>query len=299
VQLYVTSVLSAWAAETVCYPLDVCKTRMQIQGEIASRLGQSVKYRGMFATALGIIKEEGPHKLYGGISAMMLRHFIFSGLKMYMYDALREKLIITDKDGNPKLTFPRGAFCGVAAGAAANIIASPTDLIKIQMQMEGKRRLLGEAPRIHNVFQALTSIYAAGGVRGLWKGTVPKAWRGGLVTLGDVACYDLSKRYLMEWLDMPDDRLIQFMGAMVAGFAGAAISTPADVVKSRIMNQPIDEKGRGLHYKGTMDCFTQLVQGEGFFAMYKGFIPYWLRVGPWAMVFWTAFEQIRRLQSDE
>lgn len=102
----------------------------------------------------------------------------------------------------------------------------------------------------------------------------------------------------MDILNMPDNLLIQFLGAMIAGLAGAVLSTPADVVKSRMMNQPVDKAGRGLHYRGTMNCFTKLVQQEGFLAMYKGFLPYWLRVGPWALIFWLSFEQIRSLHGD-
>ncbi|XP_062121374.1 LOW QUALITY PROTEIN: mitochondrial uncoupling protein 4-like [Drosophila sulfurigaster albostrigata] len=298
-EIYLTSFVSACTAEIVGYPFDVCKTRLHIQGEIASKSAMPVKYRGMVATAIGIIREEGIHKLYGGISAMVLRHSIFTGLKMYLYDTLRNKLTVIDKDGKASLPFLRGALCGMLAGAGANMISSPTDLIKVQMQMEGKRRLMGEPPRIHNIFQALTSIYRAGGVPALWKGTVPNCTRAALVTMGDVSCYDQSKRRLMVLFDSPDNRLIQFMAAMIAGFTGAVLSTPADVVKSRIMNQPTDEKGRGLHYKGMIDCFTKLVREEGVVAMYKGFLPFWLRVGPWAMVFWTTFEQIRRFRGDE
>ncbi|KAM8717434.1 hypothetical protein ACLKA7_004174 [Drosophila subpalustris] len=298
-ELYVSVVLAACSAETIGYPFDVCKTRMHIQGEIASKTDTPVKYRGMVATARGIIREEGIHKLYGGISAMVFRHMVFTGLKMYLYDHLREKMIVIDKDGKPQLTFLRGAACGMMAGAGANMVSSPTDLVKVQMQMEGKRRLMGKPPRIHNVFQALQLIYANGGIPGLWRGTVPNCTRAALVTLGDVACYDQTKRRLMVLMDSPDNRLIQFMSAMTAGFAGAVLCTPADVVKSRIMNQPTDEKGRGLHYKGMIDCFSKLVREEGFTAMYKGFLPFWLRVGPWAMVFWTTFEQIRRFRGDE
>jgi Mitochondrial carrier protein. len=36
---------------------------------------------------------------------------------------------------------------GVASGALAQFFASPTDLVKVQIQMEGKRRLLGKPPR--------------------------------------------------------------------------------------------------------------------------------------------------------
>lgn len=294
-----TSVISALAGETIAYPFDVCKTRMHIQGEIASKTPSAVKYRGMLGTALGIIREEGVLKLYGGLSAMVVRHSTFTGLKIIFYDNLREFLITTNKDGKQQLTFLRGALCGMTSGALANMLSSPVDLVKIQMQMDGKRQLMGKPARINNVFQAFGSIYSVGGVRGLWKGTGINATRAALVTLGDLSAYDLSKRKLMVLLDSPDNRLIQFMGAMTAGFTSAVLSTPADVVKSRIMNQPTDEKGRGLHYKGTIDCFTKLYTEEGFFAMYKGFLPYWLRIGPWALVFWTTFEQIRRFRGDE
>lgn len=36
---------------------------------------------------------------------------------------------------------------GLTAGGLAQFIASPTDLVKVQMQMEGRRRLEGQKPR--------------------------------------------------------------------------------------------------------------------------------------------------------
>lgn len=36
---------------------------------------------------------------------------------------------------------------GLTAGALAQFIASPTDLVKVQMQMEGLRRLQGQPAR--------------------------------------------------------------------------------------------------------------------------------------------------------
>lgn len=43
--------------------------------------------------------------------------------------------------------FRKSAISGVVSGAIAQYIASPADLIKVQIQMEGKRRLMGEPPR--------------------------------------------------------------------------------------------------------------------------------------------------------
>ena len=36
---------------------------------------------------------------------------------------------------------------GLCAGAMGQFVASPTDLVKVRMQMEGRRRLEGKPPR--------------------------------------------------------------------------------------------------------------------------------------------------------
>lgn len=41
----------------------------------------------------------------------------------------------------------KSAISGVVSGGIAQYVASPADLIKVQIQMEGKRRLMGEPPR--------------------------------------------------------------------------------------------------------------------------------------------------------
>ena len=41
----------------------------------------------------------------------------------------------------------KAVLSGLSAGGMAQFIASPTDLVKVQMQMEGKRRLDGKPPR--------------------------------------------------------------------------------------------------------------------------------------------------------
>lgn len=50
----------------------------------------------------------------------------------------------------------------------------------------------------------------------------------------------------------------------------------------------------GLLYRGSIDCLQQTVAKEGFFALYKGFLPVWIRMAPWSLTFWMSFEQIRK-----
>jgi len=46
-------------------------------------------------------------------------------------------------------TFPlwKSALSGAGAGAVAQYLASPADLVKVHIQMEGRRRLAGLEPR--------------------------------------------------------------------------------------------------------------------------------------------------------
>lgn len=138
----------------------------------------------------------------------------------------------------------KSAICGVTAGSVAQWLASPADLVKVQIQMEGKRRLMGLPPRVHGAGHAFKEIIRRGGVRGLWKGSIPNVQRAALVNLGDLTTYDTIKRFIMNKLHMPDCHTVHIASSVCAGFVAAIMGTPADVIKTRVMNQPTDEAGR-------------------------------------------------------
>lgn len=62
----------------------------------------------------------------------------------------------------------KSAVAGVLAGGLAQFLASPTDLVKVHIQMEGRRRLMGLPPRVHSAAHAFKEIIARGGIRSLW-----------------------------------------------------------------------------------------------------------------------------------
>lgn len=47
-------------------------------------------------------------------------------------------------------------------------------------------------------------------------------------------------------------------------------------------------------YTGSVDCAIQTVKNEGFRALYKGFIPTYLRMGPWNIIFFITYEQLKK-----
>lgn len=110
--------------------------------------------------------------------------------------------------------------------------------------MEGKRRLMGLEPRVHGAGHAFRQIIICGGIKGLWKGSVPNVQRAALVNLGDLTTYDTVKRFIMNNTGLPDCHSVHVMSSICAGLVAATMGTPADVVKTRIMNQPTDKHGR-------------------------------------------------------
>lgn len=191
----------------VTYPLDLTKTRLQIQGELASeKFNHAVKHgprKGMVRIALGIIKEEGTLKLWQGITPALWRHTVYSGVRMTFYESLREDVFGKNVDGTIPLW--KSIIAGVTAGSVAQFLSSPADLVKIQIQMEGKRRLMGQPPRVHGAVHALQTVMKQGGVRGLWAGCVPNVQRAAFVNLGDLTTYDTAKHLILANTRLSDN----------------------------------------------------------------------------------------------
>lgn len=123
-------------------------------------------------------------------------------------------------------------------------MASPADLVKVHVQMEGRRRLQGLTPRVQNATDAFKQILKRGGAKALWKGSTANVYRAALVNLGDLTTYDFAKRNIMKKMDLPDCHTVHILSSICAGLVAATMGTPADVVKTRIMNQPTDASGR-------------------------------------------------------
>jgi solute carrier family 25 uncoupling protein 27 len=71
---------------------------------------------------------------------------------------------------------------------------------------------------------------------------------------------------------------LNILTSLFSGLIAATLGTPADVIKTRIMCQPTDSNGKGLMYHSSWHCLVTTVRNEGFFGLYKGFWPTWLRM---------------------
>lgn len=68
--------------------------------------------------------------------------------------------------------------------------------------------------------------------------------RAALVNLGDLTTYDMAKQHIMANTGLPDEWPLHTLASSAAGFVAAGLGTPADVIKTRVMNQPTDVDGK-------------------------------------------------------
>ncbi|XP_068793100.1 mitochondrial uncoupling protein 4 isoform X2 [Struthio camelus] len=204
----------------------------------------------MLRTAVGIVQEEGLLKLWQGATPALYRHIVYSGVRIVAYEHLRDSVLGRAEDGS--FPFWKAVVGGMSAGAIGQFFASPTDLVKVQMQMEGKRKLEGKPLRFQGVHHAFMKILSEGGIRGLWVGWVPNVQRAALVNMGDLTTYDSVKHFLLLNTPLVDNSVTHSVASACSGLVAAVLGTPADVVKTRIMNQPRGNHGRllGHWYSG-------------------------------------------------
>lgn len=174
-------------------------------------------------------------------------------------------------------------------------MASPADLIKVRMQADGRMVSKGLQPRYSGTFDALSKILRTEGFLGLWTGVFPNIQRAFLVNMGELACYDHAKHFVIQNQIADDNIYAHTLASIMSGLAATTLSCPADVVKTRMMNQAWSSKENKVRYSSSYDCVVKTVRNEGLKALWKGFFPTWARLGPWQFAFWVSYEKFRQI----
>ena len=166
-QGYVASACGSAAADFICTPLDVVKTRLQLSK--SGVLGEV--YKGPVDCAATIVRNEQIRGLYKGLSPALLRACTYGSARIGLYEPIKQ-LIAGDK---PVDQLPIGLkiLAGVSSGGLASYIFSPVDLVKVRMQGDRSGKLY---PRL---FQAFYSIAKAEGVQGMYRGSSATVARAG------------------------------------------------------------------------------------------------------------------------
>ena len=113
----------------------------------------------------------------------------------------------------------------LTTGAVAISIASPTDLVKVRLQSEGKLPP-GAARRYPSAVQAYGIIARQEGVRALWTGLGPNVVRNSVMNAAELASYDQIKESLLATGLFVDDVKCHIASGLGAGFVATCIGSP-------------------------------------------------------------------------
>lgn len=247
--------LAGVVVETALYPIDTIKTRIQ-----AAHGGGKIIWKGLYSG------------LAGNIAGVLPASALFVGV----YEPAKQTLL---KIFPENLSAVAHLTAGAIGGVAASLIRVPTEVVKQRMQT----RQFASAP------DAVRLIVSREGFKGLYAGY-------GSFLLRDLP-FDALQFCLYEQLrigyklaakrDLSDPE-----NAIIGAFAGAltgAITTPLDVIKTRLMIQ-----GSANQYKGIFDCVQTIVKEEGPPALLKGIGPRVLWIGIGGSIFFGVLESTKR-----
>ena len=234
---------------------------------------------GMMAQTSAIFRSEGMRGLYRGFSAAALREATYSSLRFGLYEPL--KVMMDTSDGKEELAVWKKVTAGLVAGAGAAAIASPCDLIMIQMAASKQF----PPP---SMYQVASQVIAKDGIAGLYKGIGTTVTRAAVLGATKMATYDVVKTELRKngWAEGPG---LVFAASVVTGLAITITTSPATNMQTIIMSGKAAGGGSGM-----LSAAQDILRRQGPVGFFRGFGMQWARFGPYAVVQFAVWESLRK-----
>lgn len=171
---------------------------------------------------------------------------------------------------------------------AACLVRVPTEVVKAKMQTGGgslvdtiKYTIFKEQ---HGPLGAITG--------GLYRGFGITLMREIPFAIIQFPLYEKAKQFLSDWQQYPSTPVQGAVCGSASGAIAAAVTTPLDVVKTRLM---LGADKEGNAYKHAMDVLQRTVAEEGPTSLLRGIQPrvMWISIG--GFVFFGAYEGFKTL----
>ncbi|KAG0254612.1 hypothetical protein BG011_005634 [Mortierella polycephala] len=262
------------------YPLDVVKTRFQLQVGTGGVDG----YKSIGDCFKKIIKNEGFATLYRGIIPPIM---VEAPKRATKFASNEQYTILYKSILGPDVNMQGLAIMtGVSAGITEAFLVVPFELVKIRLQDKAN------AGRYNGSIDALSKIVRAEGPLALFNGLEATLWRHAMWNGGYFGCIQGVRNAIPEAETSNGKLARNFVAGAIGGTFATMLNTPFDVVKTRIQNQA---KGSHMKYNWTLPGVAMVYREEGFRALYKGFVPKVLRLGPGGGILLVVFDTVSAL----
>merc|ERR1711914_48793 len=257
---FLLSGVAAGVSKTAAAPIERVKLLVQNQDEMIKQGRLDKPYTGVIDCTTRVLKTEGVYPFWRGNMANVLRYFPTQALNFAFKDTVKG-IFATPKDASAATKFATNITSGGVAGTLSLTFVYSLDYARTRLANDAKGK--GGERQFNGLVDVYVKTIKSDGIQGLYRGFVISAvgifiYRGmyfGLydsikpIVLGDNASVFLS--FILGWI--------------VTVTAGL-MSYPIDTVRRRMMMT----SGQAVKYKGSMDCFVQVLKNEGFMSMMKG-----------------------------
>ncbi|CEP60948.1 Oac1p LALA0_S02e03312g [Lachancea lanzarotensis] len=287
---FIAGGMAACIAVTVTNPIELVKTRMQLQGEMSAE-AQRI-YKNPLQALSVIFKNEGIRGLQKGLSCAYIYQIGLNGSRLGFYEPIRSLLNSTffpAQDPHKVQNVAINVTSGATSGIIGAIMGSPLFLIKTRMQSYSNAVQIGQQTHYTSIANGLSTIYRAEGIKGLFRGVDAAILRTGAGSSVQLPIYNTAKRFLLDNNVMQEGTGLHLVASTISGLGVGVVMNPWDVILTRVYNQ------KGNLYKGPLDCLVKTVRIEGIGALYKGFEAQIFRIAPHTILCLTFMEQTMKL----
>ncbi|KAK2467673.1 hypothetical protein APHAL10511_000528 [Amanita phalloides] len=262
--------IAATIAASITHPLDLTKVRLQASGD--KRMIESIKKT---------VRTAGVRGLFDGITGTWLRQMSYSVCRFWAYDESK-KIVGAGKEAPVwKL-----ALAGSMAGGIAGFVGNPGEIVMVRLQGDFAKPVEKRFNYKHSL-DALYRMVREEGLSSLSRGIGPNVFRAILMNASQLASYDFFKAELLKSGYFRDNIVCHFTASFAAGTVATTVCSPADVLKSRIMN------ASGPGSSSTLAVIRSSLKNEGPMFMFKGWLPAWTRLNPTTVLIFLILEQLR------
>lgn len=113
-----------------------------------------------------------------------------------------------------------------------------------------------------------------------------------MINAAELATYDQVKETLIDNKLLNDGLHTHFISSAIAGFTAVLVGSPADVLKSAIMDGKKTADGSKVPFKSIFEAIGHINGKSGFKGFYKGFNANCQRIISWNIVMFLTKEQV-------
>lgn len=266
------------------HSLDTVKTRQQ-------GLLFNPKYHNMIRAYATIFKEEGFFRgLYGGYLPAILGSFPSTAAFFGAYE-LSKRTMINDLHMNDTVSY---LIAGTIGDLALSVFYVPSEVLKTRLQLQGRYNnpyTKGCGYNYRGLRDAVKSIAATEGVSTLTYGYKETLFRDLPFSALQLAFYEKFRQWAIIYNGHSDDLALPtelMTGAAAGGLAGI-LTTPLDVIKTRIQTATLDTAGSHTHHSATQNSLLRrfstintlhsIYRAEGLSGMFSGVGPRFIWTG--------------------